>query len=164
MYTLSKRSLDNLTGVHNDLVQIVRHAITISTQDFVVIEGLRSRTQCMINYGKGRSASECIAKGVDAKYAKPFEKKVTWLKNPFASKHCAGGDGKGCAVDIAPYPIDWQDTKKFDAIADAMFKAQTALKQQGAIAQSTQLVWGADWNKNGVARERGEYDAVHWQI
>lgn len=41
-YRLSKRSLDNLRGVHPDLVRVVHHCIEDSPVDFVVIEGLRT--------------------------------------------------------------------------------------------------------------------------
>lgn len=42
MFTLSARSLKNLQGVHPDLVRVVKHAITETPIDFVVIEGLRT--------------------------------------------------------------------------------------------------------------------------
>ena len=42
MYTLSKRSLNSLKGVHLDLVKVVHEALKESAIDFVVIEGVRS--------------------------------------------------------------------------------------------------------------------------
>ncbi len=150
-YVLSKRSLDNLSGVHPDLVKVVKRAIEITKQDFVVIEGVRTREQCMINYGKGRTAAQCLAKGIAAKYANPNAAKVTWLKNPFGSKHV-----KGLAVDICPYPIDWNDLKKFDAIAKAMLDAGREL--------GVAVRWGADWDRDGRPRERGESDSPHFEI
>lgn len=163
-YILSKRSLNNLSGVHPHLVAIVKRAITITGQDFVVIEGVRSREQCMVNYGKGRTASQCLAKGIPAKYANPLLPKVTWLKNPFNSKHCIQSDGTGHAVDICPYPVDWTDIKKFDAIAQAMFEAQKQLKDEGVVPQSVNLRWGADWDRDGKPRERGEGDSPHFEL
>lgn len=41
-YYLSKRSLDNLIGVHPDLVQVIERAIEITPLDFGVSEGLRT--------------------------------------------------------------------------------------------------------------------------
>lgn len=41
-YTLSKRSLRALDGVHVDLVRVVKHALELTPIDFVVIEGLRT--------------------------------------------------------------------------------------------------------------------------
>lgn len=43
MFVLSTRSLNNLKGVHPDLVACVRYAINHTTQDFFVGEGLRTR-------------------------------------------------------------------------------------------------------------------------
>lgn len=42
-FKLSRRSLSRLKGLHPDLVEVVKHAITITTVDFTVLEGLRSR-------------------------------------------------------------------------------------------------------------------------
>ena len=41
-FTLSKRSLKALEGVHPDLVAVVQRSIKITPIDFVVIEGLRT--------------------------------------------------------------------------------------------------------------------------
>ena len=150
-YQLSKRSLDRLHGVDPKLVAVVKRAIELSPVDFMVLEGVRTREQCMINYGKGRTAAQCQAKGVPAKYAKPSAAKVTWLNNPFASKHVSGK-----AVDLVPYPVDWNNLRKFDQIAKAML---SAAKELGVPVR-----WGADWDGDGKPRERGESDSPHFEI
>lgn len=151
MFVLSQRSLLRLTGVNPNLVKVVKRAIEISTVDFMVLEGVRSIEQCYINYGKGRTVAQCQAKGVPSKYAKPDEAKVTWLSHPLASKHVSGR-----AVDLVPYPVDWSDLKKFDAIAQAMF---IAARELGVVIR-----WGADWDADGKPREKGEYDSPHFEI
>ena len=45
MYSLSQRSLDRLSGVHPDLAAIVSRAINITSVDFTVLEGLRSKNR-----------------------------------------------------------------------------------------------------------------------
>ena len=150
-FNLSQKSLDRLNGVDERLQRVVKRAIQLTKQDFMVLEGVRTREQCMINYGKGRTIAQCEAKGVPAQYANPNAAKVTWLNNPFASKHC---DGK--AVDLVPYPVDWNDLKKFDAIAQAMLQAA---KELGVPVR-----WGADWDGDGKPRERGESDSPHFEI
>ena len=150
-YQLSQRSLDRLKGVDDRLIKVVKRAIELSPIDFMVLEGVRSKEQCMINYGKGRTASQCAAKGVPTKYANPSAAKVTWLNNPFASKHTVGK-----AVDLVPYPVDWNDLKKFDLIAQAMLQAA---KELGVPVR-----WGADWDNDGKPRERGESDSPHFEI
>lgn len=42
MFTLSKKSLQRLDGVHPDLVAVVKQAIEISTVDFAILEGVRT--------------------------------------------------------------------------------------------------------------------------
>ena len=141
-YKLSERSLKSLEGVDPNLVKIVKRAIELTEQDFIVIEGLRTKEQMMINYGKGRTASQLAVHGIPASYAKPKEAKVTWLNNPFASNHA-----KGKAVDIVPAPVDWEDINKFKKINEAM---QAAAKELGV-----KLSYGGDWTKK---------DYPHWEL
>lgn len=138
-FRLGQRSRERLEGVHPDLAEVVSLAIAYTTQDFSVLEGVRTLARQKALYAQGRT--------------KPG-KKVTWtlkskhMKNPLT--------GYGHAVDLIPYPVDWNDTAKFDAIALAMFKAA---KQLGIP-----LRWGADWDMDGDVRERGEYDSPHFEL
>ena len=150
-YVLSKLSLNRLQGVDPNLVAVVKRAIELTPQDFMVVEGLRSKEQCYINYGKGRTAAQCSAKGVPAKYAAPHLAKVTWLNNPLSSKHVTGR-----AVDLVPYPVDWNDLDKFDQVAKAIFAAAKEL--------GVSIRWGADWDNDGKYREKGEYDSPHFEL
>lgn len=54
-FVLGKPSLLHLAGVHPDLVKVVKHAIELTTQDFGVHEGLRSRAQQAKNVAAGVS-------------------------------------------------------------------------------------------------------------
>lgn len=136
-FILSKLSLNRLEGVHPVLVSVVRRAIELTQQDFMVVEGVRSVQQCYVNWGKGRTAAQCTAAGVPASYAQPKLPKVTWLSNPLNSKHCVQKSGFGHAVDLVPYPVDWNDLKKFQVIANAMKAA--------AIDLGVKITWGGDW-------------------
>ena len=133
-FKLSERSLKSLKGVNPSLVKVVERAIELTEQDFLVLEGVRSKEQCYINYGKGRTAAQCSAKGVPIKYAQPSLSKVTWLNNPLASKHVTGN-----AVDLVPSPIDWNTISKFTTISKAM--------KQAAKELGVDLEWGGDWTK-----------------
>ena len=133
-YKLSERSLNSLKGVNPNLVKVVERAIELTEQDFLVLEGVRSKEQCYINYGKGRTVAQCSAKGVPTKYAQPSLSKVTWLNNPLASKHVTGN-----AVDLVPYPINWNTISKFTTISKAM--------KQAAKELGVDLGWGGDWTK-----------------
>ena len=133
-YKLSERSLNSLKGVNPNLVKVVERAIELTEQDFLVLEGVRSKEQCYINYGKGRTVAQCSAKGVPTKYAQPSLSKVTWLNNPLASKHVTGN-----AVDLVPSPVDWNTISKFTTISKAM--------KQAAKELGVDLEWGGDWTK-----------------
>jgi len=54
-YRLGLRSKMRLQGVHPDLIKVVERAIQISTVDFTVLEGLRSRKKQRKLYNSGAS-------------------------------------------------------------------------------------------------------------
>ncbi|RSN84443.1 M15 family peptidase [Acinetobacter baumannii] len=134
-YILSRLSLSRLAGLNTKLDAVVKRAIEITEQDFLVVEGVRSKEQCYINYGKGRTVAQCVAKGVPSQYAQPTLAKVTWLNNPLSSKHTTGK-----AVDLVPYPVDWNDLSKFKKVAVAM--------KQAAKELGVELDWGGDWKSS----------------
>ncbi|WP_029085738.1 M15 family metallopeptidase [Brevundimonas aveniformis] len=138
-HVLSARSRTRLQGVHPDLIRVVERAIQLSRQDFTVLEGVRTPERQKQLYAQGRT--------------KPG-RKVTWTLN---SRHFVNPmTGYGHAVDLAPFPIDWSDLTKFDAISRAMFDAAKEL----GIA----IRWGADWDRDGQPRERGETDSPHFEL
>ena len=133
---LGQTSVARLKGVNPRLTQIVYLASTICPVEFMVVEGLRSKERQAILYAQGRTTAGA---------------KVTWT---LKSKHI-----DGLAVDLAPIKdgkIDWQDLKKFDAIAKAMFEAAKIL--------GVDVRWGADWDRDGKPRERGESDSPHFEL
>ena len=132
-FKLGKTSLARLQGVDETLVNVVKRAIEISEVDFSVLEGVRTLERQRELYAQGRTAPGKI---------------VTWTMK---SRHI-----EGKAVDLVPYPLDWNDLEKFNKIKDAMFQAAKEL--------DVNLRWGADWNGNGEYREKGEYDSPHFEI
>lgn len=138
-YSLSQRSISNLRQVHPDLVAVVGRAIQITEQDFMVIEGVRTQERQDELWAQGRTTPGPV---------------VTWTKD--VSSHGIGKDGYGHAVDICPFPVDWNDLSKFDAISKAMFAAATEF--------GIRLRWGADWDMDGKPRERGESDSPHFEL
>ena len=77
MYKLSLRSKQRLSGVHPDLVAVVKRTIEITEQDFSVIEGIRhiERQRQLVATGKSTTLN---------------------------SRHLTGH-----AVDLVPYPVSW---------------------------------------------------------
>lgn len=132
-FKLGKTSLARLQGVDETLVNVVKRAIEISEVDFTVLEGVRTLERQRELYAQGRTAPGKI---------------VTWTMK---SRHI-----EGKAVDLVPYPLDWNDLEKFNKIKDAMFQA--------AREQDVNLRWGADWDGDGKYREKGEYDSPHFEL
>ena len=98
-FRLSQKSLDRLSGVHPDLVAVVKRALEISEVDFAVLEGVRSKTR----------------------QAQLFKEKATKTMN---SRHLTGH-----AVDLGAYvagSIRW-DWPLYHRIADAMKAAAEEL-------------------------------------
>jgi len=94
----------------------------MTEQDFLVTCGVRTPAEQRELYAKGRT--------------KPGPK-VTWT---LTSNHFVQADGFGHAVDLCPYPVDWNDVAKFEAIARAMKAA--------AEFEDVEISWGGDWLKN----------------
>lgn len=155
-YALGAASRAKLEGVHPDLARVVVRAISISKIDFKVIEGVRSREQMMINYGKGRTAAQLAAKGIPAKYAQPRAAKVTWLADPFNSKHAIQKSGYSEAVDCLIAPYDWKEGPGWKLMYQAFMKA--------ARIEKVRVRWGRDWDEDGVIGEKGETDGPHFEL
>jgi peptidoglycan L-alanyl-D-glutamate endopeptidase CwlK len=137
-YALGPKSRERLIGVHPKLVAVVEMAIQLTKQDFMVLEGVRSPARQAELYAQGRT--------------KPGPK-VTWT---LKSNHFVNPTtGFGHAVDLVPYPVDWSH-KKLDVVAKAMFAAADTL--------DTPIRWGADWDRDGKPREKGETDSPHFEL
>lgn len=118
MYTLGKKSLVALEGVHPTLVEVVKKAIELTTQDFSVFEGLRTTAR----------QKEYVRRGVS---------------KTMDSKHLEQSDGFGHAVDLVPYVdgvLRWEWPPIY-AIAVAMDAAATAL----GVADN--IRWGGIWDR-----------------
>lgn len=158
MITFGKRSLDAMEGIHPRLRRVLDRAAANATaaQDFTVLQGPRTREQMMVNYGKGRTADELARWGIPARYARPNEAKVTWLRDPFKSDHRIMDDGFGHAVDLAPYPIDFNDKARYVALYHLIMNAA---KEEDVALRS-----GMDWDKDGNLMEKGETDLGHFEL
>ena len=77
-YQLGTRSRQKLSGVHPDMVAVVKKAISISEVDFTVLEGIRNINRQRELFKAGKSTT-------------------------MNSRHITGH-----AVDLAPWPISWE--------------------------------------------------------
>jgi peptidoglycan L-alanyl-D-glutamate endopeptidase CwlK len=150
------RRRERLDRVHPLLRGVVIFAAPRLPFDIIVVEGARTRARQVQLFAQGRTTSEMRAAGIEGVAGQPHLKKVTWTLD---SKHIPGADGFSRAVDIAPVAgpdILWAHTDKFDAIAAEMFA--------GGKVLSVKIRWGADWDRDGKAREKRENDSPHWEL
>lgn len=110
MPSFGPQSMKNLFGVHPDIIDVLEEAIKY--YDFSVLEGVRTpvRQKALHTIGASQTLN---------------------------SKHLRQSDGYSHAVDIAPYPIDWNDTDRFHHLA--------YLIKGIAASKGVALVWGGDW-------------------
>jgi len=94
--------------------------------DVTIIEGLRTEER----------QKELLAKGAT---------KVKY------SKHMAGK-----AVDLSPYPIDWDDRERFHYMGGMV----------RGIGQSmgVKIRWGGDWDSDGEIKDNNFDDLVHVEL
>lgn len=103
-FKYSKRSLNNLEGVHPDLVKVMMRAIELSDIDYVITEGTRTLETQMQNVKSGKS------------------------RTLNGSRHLKGTDGYSHAIDVVAYGVtDVWDFKHYYTIAKAIQQASKEL-------------------------------------
>lgn len=116
MFKFGSKSLKliNNAKLHPKLKLLLMEAIKTSPLDFTVIETVRTIEQQRINVAKGVSKT---------------------LK----SRHIPSTNKSGLceAVDIAPYPIDWKNIKKFIQLSEHIKNVANNLK--------IKITYGGDW-------------------
>ena len=98
----------------------------IKIMDVTIIEGLRTEAR----------QNELLAQGKSkTKYSKHLE---------------------GKAVDLAPYPIDWEDRERFHYMGGMI--------RGIGIKMGVDIRWGGDWDSDGEVKDNGFDDLVHVEI
>ena len=98
----------------------------VKIMDVTIIEGLRSQER----------QNELVAKGASkTKYSKHIQ---------------------GKAVDVAPYPIDWEDRDRFHYMGGMV----RGIGQQLGV----NIRWGGDWDSDGETKDNSFDDLVHVEI
>lgn len=137
MKRYSKRSLDNLAGVHPDLVRVMMEAIKDSPVDYTITEGVRSNIRQAQLYTQGRTKPGKIVTNVNGVRVK--------------SKHQKKADGYGHAVDLYPYVNGRVDVNDLASLKLIAVHIKAVAKCLGV-----KLTWGGDG--------RSPYDPPHYQI
>ena len=82
---------------------------------------------------------------------KAYNEGKSMLKYP-KSKH---NTNPSIAVDVCPYPIEWNNKKKFHVFAGYVYRV--------ADEMGYKLRWGGNWNMGDIEKQRFE-DLPHWEI
>ena len=121
-------SRKKLETCHPDLMALCE--LVIETYDFTVLEGYRS----------------------DARQEELFRQNKSKLRAG-QSKH---NNDPSLAVDIAPYPIDWENTQRFYLLAGMMFQAAADL--------GLRIRWGGDWDRDWIHTDQTFHDLPHFEL
>ena len=127
-YKFSNYSKTRLNTCDPRIQEILNEAIKVV--DFRVLEGRRGKDLQNLYYRQGKSK----------------------LKYP-ESKH---NSSPSMAVDIAPWPIDWNDRERFVYLAGII---------KGIAANmGYKLRWGGDWDSDNNLRDQTFFDLPHFEI
>lgn len=125
MPSFGKKSKFELSTCHPRIIHVMNEAI--KWYDFSVIKGARSEEEQ--NDAFKRGASKLV---YPKSYHNPLQK--------FSYK--------SLAVDIVPYPIDWENLQRFHDLSHVIKDVCNKLNE-------TDLVWGYD---------KWQWDMPHWQL
>ncbi len=64
------------------------------------------------------------------------------------------------AVDLAPYPINWEDTERFAYLGGLM----TALGEHLLEGHGYKIRWGGDWDGDGEVEDEKFRDMGHFEL
>lgn len=135
MPNFSENSLDKLATCHLDLQVLMKEVVKFF--DITVLEGHRDEKDQEADFAKG----------------------TTKLHYPFG-KHNAI---PSCAVDVAPYPVQWDKTGQFYYLAGFVLATARRLRDEKMISHD--IRWGGDWNCNyDVNDEKGLRDLPHFEL
>ncbi len=90
-YKLGKRSRKELVGVHPDIVKIVKRAIKITKQDFMVFDGLRTKREQrkLVARGVSKTNNSFHLYGLAVDLIPVVRGKPTWTEKYFPEIHKA---------------------------------------------------------------------------
>ena len=128
MPSFSAKSKRILDTVHPDLAMVMH--MVIQDFDFTIISGHRGQLEQTQIFNAGNS-------------------KTPWPK----SKH---NKNPSLAVDIAPYPVDWNNADRFIYLAGHVMATARGI--------GVELRWGGDWMRNNMRTENKFKDLGHFEL
>ena len=136
MAKFGKTSLERLETCHEDLQLLFLQVV--STFDCSVICGHRGEEE----QNKAFNASPQLSK----------------LKFP-DSKH---NSYPSMAIDVVPYPVDWQDIKRMHYFAGYVKATAEQLKKDQLISHD--IRWGGDWDGDTQVNDQTFIDLPHFEL
>jgi peptidoglycan L-alanyl-D-glutamate endopeptidase CwlK len=134
MHKYSKRSEQRLSTCHSDLQKVFYEVL--NKIDHSILEGYRDKERQEKAFLEGKS-------------------KLQFPK----SKHNLT---PSMAVDVAPYPIDWNDTERFYLFAGFVLGTGYRLKKECIITHD--IRWGGDWDRDFDVKDNTFDDLVHFEL
>jgi peptidoglycan L-alanyl-D-glutamate endopeptidase CwlK len=131
MPSFGATSRQRLEGVHPDLVAIAEDVVEV--YDITVLD-----------------------KGGVRKYTEQRELVLSGASKTMDSKHLKQVDGYGHALDIAPYPVDWDDSERFFFMAGLVMMA--------AKKRGVKVRWGHDWDQDMDFNDQKFNDSPHFEL
>ena len=126
MPAFSARSNNVLNTVHPDLQRVFRRVV--------------QRFDCTVLPDGGRRTPDRQQELVDSGASQTLN-----------SKHLTGN-----AVDVAPWPLDWDDTDRFRAFGGYVI----GIAQQAGV----ELRWGGDWDGDWCFTDQTFHDLPHFEL
>jgi len=106
-FSLGKRSLANLKGVHPDLIRVVEEAIFVTEIDFVVTCGMRTLAEQEVLFKAGASRTmksrHLTGHAIDLAPISPVDGKVSWAWPFFYHLNAA----MKVAAKAVKVPLEW---------------------------------------------------------
>ena len=134
MPMFSDSSITRLNECHVDLQLIFNNIIGF--YDCVILEGHRNEERQNEMYRSGKSR----------------------VRYP-NGKH---NEQPSLAVDVAPYPIDWNNRERFYYLAGIVDILSRRLYNEGKI--SHRVRWGGDWDRDYDYKDNSFDDLVHFEL
>lgn len=154
MPKFSSRSRRALASAHKDL-RLVFNTV-IEQFDVTVLEGIRGKDRQNRLYEEGKSQVQWPNSAHNVRAVPHPPRDGSTLKE----------ENKSLAVDVVPYPIDWDDTERFKHLGFYVLGLADALYSWGAIDH--RIRWGADWDRDltPVDRDPDEsfFDSPHYEL
>jgi len=151
MLRWSKRSKENMEGIHPDLRMVLDHVLDYGF-DITVVEGVRDTQRQQHLYAQGRTRPGSIVTYTDG------IKKI--------SKHQIQTDGYGHAVDVYPFPIkmdqSFYNQVRFYYLAGRIDTIAQYLYASGEIEHLVR--WGGNWDKDSEFGDQRFMDLPHFEL